>query len=176
MSTDPASRSAAEPALARRAVLAIAAMPPLLQVHQASAAEPLTVTRASALPPRRGPADHFTGDVQVSSSFQASPPARASGGIVTFAPEGRTAWHTHPLGQTLVVLSGSGLVQNWGSPAQRIGVGDVVWIPPNVKHWHGAGPADSMSHLAVSEALEGKTVDWKEHVSDAQYASVSDPP
>lgn len=166
------------PKLERRTALGLAATAPLLQSQHATAAEggAVAVIAASANPPRRAPADHFTGEVQVSSPFQSHAPARANGGIVTFAPGARTAWHTHPLGQTLVVLTGAGLVQRWGDPAQHIGPGDVVWIPPGLKHWHGARPTGAMSHLAISEALDGRTADWAEHVTDAQYASAADKP
>jgi quercetin dioxygenase-like cupin family protein len=129
----------------------------------------ITVTRPGSHPSAAGSADNFTGSVRVDSRFQASAPARIGGGLVTFDPGARTAWHTHPLGQTLIVTAGVGLVQAWGGPMQEIRPGDVVWIPPGTKHWHGATPSNGMSHLALAEALDGKTVEWMEHVSDEQY-------
>ncbi len=123
-------------------------------------------TQASA----KGAAENFTGTVKVDSRFQRAAPARIGGGIVTFEPGARTAWHTHPLGQTLVVTAGCGLVQRDGGPVERIGTGDVVWIPPGVKHWHGATATQVMTHVAVAEALDGRAVDWMEHVTDTQYA------
>jgi quercetin dioxygenase-like cupin family protein len=129
----------------------------------------IVVTRAGSQPSSAGAAENFTGRVRIDSRFQASAPGRASGGIVTFEPGARTAWHTHPLGQTLIVTAGLGLVQEWGGPVQKIRPGDVVWIPPGVKHWHGASPMVAMSHIAIAEALDGKTVDWMEQVSDEQY-------
>lgn len=129
----------------------------------------ISVTRPGLQPSIIAPADHFTGSVRVDSRFKGSAPARISGAIVTFESGARTAWHTHPLGQTLIVTGGVGLVQEWGGPAQEIRPGDVVWIPPGVKHWHGASPAVGMSHIAFSEALDGRTVEWMEKVSDEQY-------
>ncbi len=118
-----------------------------------------------------GPAANFTGAVRVDSPFRAEAPGRASGGHVTFEPAARTAWHTHPLGQTLLVTSGTGRVQRWGGAVQEIRPGDVVWIPPGEKHWHGATPTTAMSHYAITEVLDGKTVEWLEHVTDAQYTN-----
>lgn len=132
-------------------------------------AQPVIVQRAGSQPPAAGPAQNFTGTVRVDGRFQGSQPARISGGTVTFEPGARTAWHTHPLGQTLVVIAGLGLVQHWDGPAQEIKPGDTVWIPPGVKHWHGATAGAGMTHVAISEALDGKTVEWLEHVSDEQY-------
>ena len=134
-----------------------------------SAADAVVVTKASAHPAVAGAADNFTGAVQVDMRFQRSAPARTGGGIVTFAPGARTAWHSHPLGQTLIVTEGSGLVQHWGGPVQQINVGDAVWIPPGVKHWHGASATDGMAHVAIAEAQDGQSVAWMEQVSDAQY-------
>jgi len=107
--------------------------------------------------------------VTVDQRFQRPDPARVGGGIVTFQPGARTAWHTHPLGQTLIVTAGTGWVQREGGPVEEIRVGDVVWIPPNVRHWHGATATTSMSHVAIAEALDGKSVDWKEQVTEEQY-------
>lgn len=129
----------------------------------------LTIARSGSQPSRQGPAENFTGPVRVDPLFQASEPARASGAYVTFAPGARSAWHTHPLGQTLIVTAGVGRVQRWGGPIEEIRPGDVVSIPPGVKHWHGAAPDSSMTHIAIQEQQDGKTVDWLEKVSDAQY-------
>lgn len=131
----------------------------------------LKITRNGAQASVKGAADNFTGAVRVDSPFRAEAPARVSGGHVTFEPAARTAWHTHPLGQTLLVTSGVGLVQRWGGPVQQIQPGDVVWIPPGEKHWHGASPTTGMSHYAISEADKGKTVEWLEKVSDEQYGA-----
>jgi quercetin dioxygenase-like cupin family protein len=120
-------------------------------------------------PSGKGPAEYFTGTVRVDPLFSAPSPARVNGASVTFEPGARTAWHTHPLGQTLIVVSGCGRVQRWGEPAQEIRPGDVVWIPPGEKHWHGAAPTTAMNHFAIQEHLDGKAVDWLEHVSDEQY-------
>ena len=130
----------------------------------------ITITRSGSQPSRQGPAENFTGSVRVDTSFQASEPARVGGARVTFDPGARTAWHTHPLGQTLIVTEGTGRVQRWGSPVEEIRKGDVVWIPPGQKHWHGAAPTTAMTHIAISERLNGKGVDWMEKVSDEQYA------
>ena len=142
-----------------------------LGVSTASAAEPapIKVTPAGAQPSSVGPEQNFTGSVRVDSRFQATAPARVGGGIVTFEPGAHTAWHTHPLGQTLFVTAGVGRVQKWGDAVQEIRPGDVVWIPPGVKHWHGAGPTVGMSHVAISEALDGRSVEWMEKVSKEQY-------
>jgi quercetin dioxygenase-like cupin family protein len=129
----------------------------------------ITVTRPGAQPSAAGPAENFTGSVRVDSRFQGAAPARISGGIVTFEPGARTAWHTHPLGQTLIVTAGIGLVQEWDGPVQEIRPGDIVWIPPGVKHWHGATATNGMSHIAFSESLDGKSVEWMEKVTDEQY-------
>ncbi|MBR7896919.1 (R)-mandelonitrile lyase [Burkholderia multivorans] len=130
----------------------------------------ITVTRIGSQPSSAGPADYFTGTVRIDSPFQASAPARVGGGTVTFEPGARTAWHTHPLGQTLIVTAGVGLVQQRDEPVQEIRPGDVVWIPPGVKHWHGATATSSMTHIAIAEALDGKAVEWMEKVSDEQYS------
>ena len=118
---------------------------------------------------QQGPADYFTGIVRIDYPFRGSEPARITGAIVTFEPGARTAWHTHPLGQTLIVTSGCGRVQKWGSYIEEIGPGDIVWIAPNEKHWHGATPTTAVTHIAIAEALEDKVVDWMEKVSDEQY-------
>ena len=129
----------------------------------------VTVTRNGSYPSAQGPGEYFTGFVRVDRVFNATEPSRASAGSVTFEPGARSAWHTHPLGQTLVVTSGLGLVQQWGATIQEIQPGDVVWIPPGVKHWHGASPITVMTHTAIQEHLDGKVVDWMEKVSDEQY-------
>lgn len=129
----------------------------------------IQIIHSGSQPSRPAPAEHFTGTVRVQPLFPAK--AHTSGATVTFAPRARTAWHTHPLGQILIVTSGTGLVQRWGDPVQEIHPGDVVWIPPGQKHWHGAAPHSSMTHIAIAEQLDGKSVDWMEKVSDAQYAS-----
>lgn len=134
-----------------------------------SAENEVSVSQAGSQPTTLGSADYFTGTATVDSRFQRSAPARVGGGIVTFEAGARTAWHTHPLGQTLIVTAGSGWVQQWDKDAQRIKTGDVAWIPPGVKHWHGAGAAESMAHIAIAEALDGKTVTWLEKVADSQY-------
>jgi len=133
--------------------------------------ETIRITRSGSRPPWPGPADHFTGSVRVDSSFRADAPARMSGARVGFDAGARTAWHTHPLGQILIVTTGVGRVQRWGDPMDEIRQGDVVWIPPGQKHWHGAAPNNSMVHIAIAEQLDGKTVEWMEQVSDAQYGA-----
>ena len=133
--------------------------------------EAIKIWRNASRPSRQGPAEHFTGSVHVDPLFEATAPARASGALVTFEPGARTAWHTHPLGQILIVTAGMGRVQRWGDPIEEIRQGDVVWIPPGQKHWHGAAPNGSMAHIGIVEQLDGKTVDWMEKVSDAQYGA-----
>jgi len=120
-------------------------------------------------PSSQGPAECFTGSVLVDPLFPATPPSRTSGAYVTFEPGARTAWHTHPYGQHLVVTAGSGQVQQWGGPIQEIHPGDVVWIPPGTKHWHGAAETASLTHIAVQEQLDGRSASWMEKVSDGQY-------
>ena len=128
----------------------------------------MTITRNGSQPSNRGPSEYFTGAVRIDSPFQRSAPARVAAAIVTFEPGARTAWHTHPLGQTLIVTSGFGRVQRAGGAIEDIGPGDVVWIEPGEKHWHGASPATAMTHVAIQEQLDGKAVEWLEHVSDEQ--------
>ena len=129
----------------------------------------MEITRSGSQPSQKGPAEYFTGSVRVDSRFQGRAPARVGGGIVTFEPGARTAWHTHPLGQTLIVTAGCGWAQRWAGPVEEIRPGDVVWFLPGEKHWHGATATTAMTHLAVQEKLDGKAVDWMEHVSDEQY-------
>lgn len=127
------------------------------------------ITRSGSQPSRQAPAENFTGRVSVEPLFEANAPARAFGGRVTFEPGARSAWHTHPLGQILIVTAGAGRVQRWGDPVEEIRQGDVVWTPPGQKHWHGAAPDSSMTHIAITEELDGKRVEWMEKVGDAQY-------
>src|SRR6266508_5353085 len=129
----------------------------------------MEIKRVGTQPSTKGPADWFTGTVRIDPLFQANAPARAAGASVTFEPGGRTAWHTHPRGQTLIVTSGVGWVQREGGSIEEIRPGDVVWFPPRLKHWHGAAPTTAMTHIAIQEALDGKVVDWMEKVSDQQY-------
>ena len=129
----------------------------------------MNITRVDSRPSGTGPAAYFTGTVRVDPLFHAPDPARVVGASVTFEPGARTAWHTHPLGQTLIVTVGYGLVRSWGGPIEEIRPGDVVWFPPGEKHWHGASPTTAMTHIAIQEELDGKTVDWMEKVSDEQY-------
>jgi quercetin dioxygenase-like cupin family protein len=132
----------------------------------------MDIRRSGAQPSRKGPAEYFTGNVRIEPVFDAPDPARVRSASVTFEPGARTAWHTHPLGQILIVTAGIGRAQRWGGPVEEIRPGDVVWFPPDEKHWHGAAPATSMTHIAIQEALDGRPVDWLEHVSDEQYQSV----
>ncbi len=129
----------------------------------------MEIRRAGSQPSVTGSSDWFTGMVRFDSLFQAPDPARARYASVTFEPGARTAWHTHPLGQILVVTVGCGWIQRWDGPIEEIRPGDVVWIAPGEKHWHGATPTTAMTHIAIQEALDGKTVDWMEHVTDEQY-------
>ncbi|HUZ31092.1 MAG TPA: cupin domain-containing protein [Xanthobacteraceae bacterium] len=129
----------------------------------------MEIKRNDTRPSSNGSADYFTGTVRVEPLFEAAAPARVRGANVTFEPGARTAWHTHPLGQTLIVTAGSGLVERLGGPIEEIRPGDVVWFPPGEKHWHGASPKAAMTHIAIQEALDGKTVEWLEKVSDEQY-------
>lgn len=129
----------------------------------------MEIKRNGSQPSAKGPADYFTGTVRIDSQFQRNAPARIGGAIVTFEPGARTAWHTHPLGQTLIVVSGYGRVQRLGGAIEEIRPGDIVWFEPGEKHWHGAAPTTAMTHIAIAEALDGKVVDWMEQVSDEQY-------
>jgi quercetin dioxygenase-like cupin family protein len=127
------------------------------------------IKRSGAEASRKGPAEWFTGTVRIDPLFQPPAPARANGAMVTFEPGARTAWHTHPLGQTLLIVSGLGWVQRDGGAVEEVRPGDVVWFPPGLKHWHGASAANAMAHIAIQESVEGKSVDWMEHVTDEQY-------
>jgi len=133
----------------------------------------MEIKRSGSQPSARGPADWFTGTVRIDPLFGPTAPARVAGNSVTFEPGARTAWHTHPLGQVLIVTSGSGLAQREGGPIEQIRPGDVVWFGPDEKHWHGATPTSAMTHIAIQESLEGKAVDWMEQVSDEQYRAGS---
>jgi quercetin dioxygenase-like cupin family protein len=133
----------------------------------------MEIKRNGSQPSVRGPADWFTGVVRIDPLFQAPAPARVQGASVTFEPGARTAWHTHPLGQTLIVTSGLGWAQRWGGQIEEIRPGDVVWFAPGEKHWHGATATTAVTHVAVQEQLDGKPVDWLEHVSDEQYQAGS---
>jgi quercetin dioxygenase-like cupin family protein len=135
-----------------------------------SAAQEMVVTRSGSQPSSKGPAQNFTGSVHVDPLFGAHPPSTTSGGAVTFEPGARSAWHTHPAGQVLIVTAGVGRVQQWDGPVQEIHRGDVIWTPPGVKHWHGAAPTTALTHIAIQDAVGGKNVEWLEKVSDEQYA------
>jgi quercetin dioxygenase-like cupin family protein len=129
----------------------------------------MDIKRSGSQPSRKGPAEYFTGTVRIDPLFEPNEPARARGISVTFEPGARTAWHTHPLGQTLIVTAGCGWVQHWSGSVQEIRPGDVISIPPGEKHWHGASPTTAMTHVAIQEYLDGKAIDWMEKVSDEQY-------
>jgi len=132
-------------------------------------AQTIKITRRGSQHPNKGFAEYFTGSVQVQPLFPAIDPSRTSGGKVTFEPGARSAWHTHPLGQILIVTEGTGRIQQWGGPIEEIREGDIIWIPPRVKHWHGATPNTAMTHIAIQEEFRGKAVNWMEKVSDEQY-------
>ena len=129
----------------------------------------MEIKKSGSQPSSRGSAEWFTGTVRIDPLFQAPAPARVAGASVTFEPGARAAWHTHPLGQTLIVTAGVGRVQRWGGPLEEIRPGDVVWIPPGEKHWHGAAPTTAMTHIAVHEFKDGNAVEWMEKVTDDQY-------
>lgn len=129
----------------------------------------MKITRAGSTPSAKGPEDYFTGTVRIDPLFSAEEPGRVAGALVTFEPGARTAWHTHPAGQTLIVTSGLGLAQREGGPIEEIRPGDVVWFPADERHWHGASPQTAMSHIAIQEAIDGTPVTWMEKVTDDQY-------
>ena len=131
----------------------------------------MNTTKGGSQPSARGTADWFTGSVRIDSRFQRPAPARIGGATVTFEPGARTAWHTHPLGQTLIVTAGCGRVQRDGGTIEEIRAGDIVWFQPGERHWHGAAPTTGMTHIAIAEMLDGKVVEWMEHVTDEQYGS-----
>ena len=129
----------------------------------------MKIIRSGSLPSAKGPEDWFTGTVRIDAPFQATEPARVGGSTVTFEPGARTAWHTHPLGQTLIVTQGRGWLQEWGKAAEVLNQGDIAWIPPGVKHWHGASAQTAMTHIAIAESENGSPVAWMEKVTDEQY-------
>jgi quercetin dioxygenase-like cupin family protein len=134
----------------------------------------MEIKRAGSQSSTKGPADYFTGTVRIDMPFQGTDPARVGGAIVTFEPGARTAWHTHPLGQTLIITAGCGWAQREGGSIEEIRPGDVVWFPPGEKHWHGATTLTAMTHIAIAEVLNGRAVDWMEHVTDEQYGTRTD--
>jgi len=136
----------------------------------------MNITRVGSQPSAKGPADYFTGTVRVDYLFLPQEPARTSGAAVTFEPGARTAWHSHPLGQTLIVTAGCGQVQLWGEPVQEIRPGDVVQIAPGEKHWHGASPTTAMTHIAIQEQVDGSAATWQEQVREEDYLARSDAP
>jgi quercetin dioxygenase-like cupin family protein len=129
----------------------------------------MEIKKAGSQPSAKGPAKWFTGSVRIDSPFQRNAPARIGGAVVTVEPGARTAWHTHPLGQTLIVTEGYGRAQREGGPIEELRSGDVVWFEPGEKHWHGASPTTAMTHIAIAEALDGKVVEWMDKVSDDEY-------
>jgi quercetin dioxygenase-like cupin family protein len=131
----------------------------------------MDIKRVGSQPSAKGPSDYFTGTVRIDPLVQTRPPARVAAATVTFEPGARTAWHTHPLGQTLIVTAGFGRAQRWGGSIEEIRPGDVVWFEPGEKHWHGASPTTALTHTAIQEQLDGKAVEWLEHVSDDQYGT-----
>jgi quercetin dioxygenase-like cupin family protein len=165
--------------ISRRYLLALSGAVAAIVAAKSAAAQMLTQTnarnrimnikRSGSKPSTKGPAEYFTGAVRVDPLFRPQEPARTSGAYVTFEPGARTAWHTHPLGQTLIITAGFGWVQREGGPIEDVRPGDVVSFPPGEKHWHGASPTTAMTHIAITETLDGKNVDWMEHVSDEQY-------
>ncbi|MBD1835704.1 cupin domain-containing protein [Cyanobacteria bacterium FACHB-472] len=143
------------------------------QVSSGDRSQTVEIARSGSQPSTAGSTEYFTGSVRINPLFSPQDPARTAGANVTFEAGARTAWHTHPLGQTLIVTAGSGWVQQWGGQVQEIRPGDVVWIPPGVKHWHGATATTAMTHIAIHEQLDGRVVDWMEQVSDEQYREIS---
>jgi quercetin dioxygenase-like cupin family protein len=147
----------------------IAALPAQAQTEANASTQEMRITRAGTQLPAKGAAQNFTGAVRVDPLFGANAPSRTSGAYVTFEPGARSAWHSHPMGQTLVVTAGAGRIQSWGGPVQEIRTGDVIWTPPGVRHWHGAAPSTAMTHMAIQDNADGKVVEWMEQVTDAQY-------
>jgi 4-carboxymuconolactone decarboxylase len=164
-----ASRRTKGKAMKQSAAVLVSLVVSVAPLHGQQAA--IVVTRSEAQTSRQGPAENFTGSVRVDQQFQASAPGRVLGARVTFEARARTAWHSHPLGQTLIVTSGAGRVQRWGDPVDEIRTGDLVWIPAGQKHWHGASPTTGMTHIAIVELLDGRSSEWMEKVSDEQYAA-----
>jgi 4-carboxymuconolactone decarboxylase len=155
-------------------VMSLSTLTPVL-AQTAAPAPGITIAKSGTQPSTEGAAANFTGKVRVDPLYKAGAPARGTGAYVTFEPGARSAWHTHPLVQTLIVTAGNGRVQRWGGPVDTIRPGDVVSIPPNTKHWHGAAPDSAMTHIALTEQLDGKAVDWLEKVSDTQYGAGEKP-
>jgi quercetin dioxygenase-like cupin family protein len=153
------------------AALSVATSLPAQSLSQATStgSQTMDIKRSGSQPSRKGPAEYFTGTVRIDPLFQALEPSRVGGGSVTFEPGARTAWHTHPLGQTLIIIAGAGWVQREGGAIEEVHPGDVVWFPAGLKHWHGATPTTAMTHIAITESLNGKNVDWLEKVSHEQY-------
>src|SRR5580698_9776461 len=151
-------------------------MPPANPFSRQEQESLMEIKKCGTQPSNKGPADWFTGTVRIDPLFQAPAPARVAGASVTFEPGARTAWHTHPLGQTLIVTAGCGWVQREGGPVEEVHPGDVVWFPPGEKHWHGAAATTAMTHIAIQEKLQGKVVDWLEQVSDEQYNPIRPQP
>jgi 4-carboxymuconolactone decarboxylase len=141
------------------------------QTRASQGSQTIKVTRSGEHAPTKGPAEHFTGSASIDRFLTENLPSHTSGAAVTFAPGARTAWHSHPLGQVLIITAGTGWIQQWSAPAQQIRQGDIVWIPPGLKHWHGATASTSMTHIAIQESLDGKAVEWMERVSDQQYGN-----
>ena len=154
-------------------VVSASDMPATTQTATRSAApgdsQSITIMQVGSQPSSQGSSQYFTGVVRIDPLFSAIAPSRTSGGSVTFEPGARSAWHSHPAGQVLIVTAGAGRVQRWGGPVEVMRAGDVIRIPPGVKHWHGAAPATSVTHFAIQETVDGRNVDWMEHVSDEQY-------
>src|SRR5215468_12003358 len=156
-------------ALISLSLFALVSLQTQTSAAKASTSSTIKITRSDSLQSNQGSVQYFTGSVQVQQLFPASDPSRTSGGKVTFEAGARSAWHTHPFGQILIVTDGTGWIQQWGGPIEEIRKGDVIWIPAGVKHWHGATPTTAMIHIAIQEQLNGKAVDWMEKVTDAQY-------
>lgn len=147
-----------------------------IQTRSLQGSQTIKVTRSGSQPPCKGPAEHFTGSASIDRLFTENTPSHTSAASVVFEPGARTAWHSHPLGQTLIVTAGRGWVQQWGGQVQEIRQGDIVWIPPGLKHWHGATASTSMTHIGIQESLDGKTVEWMEKVNDQQYGNAPSTP
>jgi quercetin dioxygenase-like cupin family protein len=162
-----AALAAARSAAAQEKLRGLASTPPAVPTKGRKGT--MEIRRSGSQPSGKGPAEYFTGSVRIDPLFQAPDPARLYTSSVTFEPGARTAWHTHPLGQTLIVTAGRGWVQRDGGPVEEIRPGDVIWFPPGEKHWHGAAATTAMTHIAIVEHLDGKTADWMEKVSDEQY-------
>jgi 4-carboxymuconolactone decarboxylase len=155
--------------LASISALASEGKPNSSSVASSGEAQAIRITRKDSQQPTQGSAEHFTGSVRIDAPFRGEAPARVYGASVTFEAGARTDWHSHALGQTLIVTEGKGLIQRWGDPVEVIRLGDVVWIPPGQKHWHGAAPDSAMTHIAIVEHLDGKSTEWMEKVTDEQY-------